>query len=82
MITSGWMFEDRENAIAAATLACSSYDRVFNVAQVDPLVADPFNAIPLRAVDPKTTYTREWNVDPVSRALYDCRAEGVDPAEF
>ena len=74
--------EGRENATIAPTLGWSSYERVFNVARVDPLVADSFNAIPLLALDPKTAYTREWNVDPVSRAFYDCRAEGVDPAEF
>ena len=46
--------EDRGNAIAAPTLAWSSYERVFSVGRVDPLVSDSFNAIPLRALDPKT----------------------------
>ena len=60
----------------------SSLERMFNVTRAGQLTNDSSNSPPLRDVCPETTYARERNVDPVSKASYDVGAELVGPSEF
>ena len=59
-----------------------NYERLFNFARVARLAGQTLNTTPSRDSDPGAACARQWEVDPVSKALYDCGAERADSSEF